>query len=547
MVHARRKLFELAAVSKAPIAAEAVRRIDRLFAVERDVAGLGAEARLTARRERSAPILADLGPWLRRQQDRLSRKSEVGKAIAYTTRRWEALTRFMVDGRICLTNNAAERALRGVAVGRRNWTFAGSDRGGERAAAIYTLVETAKLNGVDPQAWLADVLARLADHPAKRITDLLCRGTGTPPPEPGEPPPAASPPEVGELELLPHPAETVGSATGGSRAAEVITALRKRRRAARRRSPDPTAPAPGAGRVRGSRRDDPAGLGPRAEPVADGLRLGPGRERAGLDGVEGAPAGDLDRPGRPRLEAGQLGVALGQAPPLARDPGRGAHREEVGREAPGGRRSRRSCERHGGRFGRGGDRLGGAGRRRPVRGDRPLRRAGGRAGREPDRSGIVGRRRSGRAGHDGAAAVASAVVAGGGRSVGGDGDRVGRGSDVGGPRTGRKVGGPAVPLARDRPGGFLRRPEAGPRPGRGGRKGPRRTVRPASRSREGGGGDRRPRLVRPRGLVPHHRDAGGRGRAQRADRRRDREHDRTTAKLPLQLLDPGGQGADLAP
>ena len=173
MVHARRKLYELAATSKAPIAAEAVRRIDRLFAVERDIAGLGAEARLTARRERSAPILADLGPWLRQQQDRLSPKSEVGKALAYATRRWEALTRFMVDGRICLTNNAAERALRGVAVGRRNWTFAGSDRGGERAAAIYTLVETAKLNGVDPQAWLADVLARLADHPAKRITDLL--------------------------------------------------------------------------------------------------------------------------------------------------------------------------------------------------------------------------------------------------------------------------------------------------------------------------------------------------------------------------------------
>ena len=79
----------------------------------------------------------------------------------------------MSDGRICLTNNAAERALRGVAVGRRNWTFAGSDRGGERAAAIYTLIETAKLNGVDPQAWLADVLARLPDHPAKRIGDLL--------------------------------------------------------------------------------------------------------------------------------------------------------------------------------------------------------------------------------------------------------------------------------------------------------------------------------------------------------------------------------------
>jgi transposase len=163
MVHARRKLFELAAVGKAPVAAEAVRRIDRLFAVERDIAGLSVEARLAARRERSAPILADLEPWL----------PEVGKAIAYTTRRWEALTRFMADGRICLTNNAAERALRGVAVGRRNWTFAGSDRGGERAAAIYTLIESAKLNGIDPQAWLTDVLARLPDHPAKRITDLL--------------------------------------------------------------------------------------------------------------------------------------------------------------------------------------------------------------------------------------------------------------------------------------------------------------------------------------------------------------------------------------
>ena len=160
-------------LGKAPIAAEAVRRIDRLFAVERDIAGLSAEARLAVRRERSAPILAELEPWLRQQQERLSRKSEVGKAIAYTTRRWEALTRFMSDGRICLSNNAAERALRGVAVGRRNWTFAGSDRGGERAAAIYTLIETAKLNGVDPQAWLADVLARIADHPAKRITDLL--------------------------------------------------------------------------------------------------------------------------------------------------------------------------------------------------------------------------------------------------------------------------------------------------------------------------------------------------------------------------------------
>src|SRR3954454_6113204 len=171
--HARRKLFELAAVSKAPIAAEAVRRIDRLFAIEREVNGKPAAERLAVREERAGPLVAELEAWLRAQHARVSPKSETGKAIAYALNQWKALTRFLEDGRICLSNNAAERALRGVAVGRRNWTFAGSDRGGERAAAIYTLVETCKLNGVDPQAWLADVLARLPDHPAKRITDLL--------------------------------------------------------------------------------------------------------------------------------------------------------------------------------------------------------------------------------------------------------------------------------------------------------------------------------------------------------------------------------------
>src|SRR3954469_23150954 len=171
--HARRKLFELAAVSKAPIAAEAVRRIDRLFAIEREVNGRPAAERLAVREERAGPLVAELEAWLRAQHARVSPKSETGKAIAYALNQWKALTRFLEDGRICLSNNAAERALRGVAVGRRNWTFAGSDRGGERAAAIYTLVETCKLNGVDPQAWLADVLARLPDHPARRIGDLL--------------------------------------------------------------------------------------------------------------------------------------------------------------------------------------------------------------------------------------------------------------------------------------------------------------------------------------------------------------------------------------
>jgi transposase len=172
MVHARRKLFELA-VSKAPIAAEAVRRIDELFAIERELNGKPAEERLAVRKERAKPLVLELEAWLRVQHARVSRKSEIGKAIAYALNHWQALIRFLYDGRICMSNNAAERALRGVAVGRRNWTFAGSDRGGERAAAIYTLIETAKLNGVDPQAWLADVLARLPDHPAKRVNDLL--------------------------------------------------------------------------------------------------------------------------------------------------------------------------------------------------------------------------------------------------------------------------------------------------------------------------------------------------------------------------------------
>jgi transposase len=125
------------------------------------------------REERAKPLVLGLEAWLQAQHARVSPKSETGKALAYALNHWAALTRFLGDGRICLSNNAAERALRGVAVGRRNWTFAGSDRGGERAAAVYTLIETAKLNGVDPQAWLADVLARLPDHPAKRIGDLL--------------------------------------------------------------------------------------------------------------------------------------------------------------------------------------------------------------------------------------------------------------------------------------------------------------------------------------------------------------------------------------
>src|SRR3954469_7031874 len=160
MVHARRKLFELAAVSKAPVAAKAVRRIDELFAIERDISGKPAAERLAVREEQAKPLAAELEAWLRVQHARVSPKSEVGKANAYALNHWAALTRFLGDGRICLSNNAAERALRGVAVGGRNWTLAGSGPGGGGEGGGYTLVETCKLNGVGPQAWLADVLAR---------------------------------------------------------------------------------------------------------------------------------------------------------------------------------------------------------------------------------------------------------------------------------------------------------------------------------------------------------------------------------------------------
>jgi transposase len=171
--HGRRKLFELAEVARAPLAAEAVRRIDTVFAAERTINGLPAEERLAVRRERIAPLVAELEAWMRTQRGRMSRHAEVGKAMDYMLKRWEAFTRYLDDGHICLTNNTAERALRGVALGRKSWLFAGSDRGGERAAAMYSLIVTAKLNNVDPRAWLADVLARIADHPASRLHDLL--------------------------------------------------------------------------------------------------------------------------------------------------------------------------------------------------------------------------------------------------------------------------------------------------------------------------------------------------------------------------------------
>lgn len=182
--HARRKFFELADIASnarrgrrappiSPLALEAVRRIDAIFDIERAVNGLGAADRLAARQEHSVPLVAGLKSWMDAERTRLSRHAPVAKAMDYMLTRWEGFTRFLEDGRICLTNNAAERAIRGIALGRKSWLFAGSDRGGQRAALMYPLIVTAKLNDVDPQAWLADVLARIAELPQNRLPELL--------------------------------------------------------------------------------------------------------------------------------------------------------------------------------------------------------------------------------------------------------------------------------------------------------------------------------------------------------------------------------------
>jgi transposase len=144
-----------------------------LFDIERGINGLSAEERLRVRRQQSAPLLASLEAWLRDERSRMSRSASVAKPIDYMLKRWDRFARFIDDGRICLTNNAAERALRGFALGRKSWLFAGSKLGADRAAAMTTLIMTAKLNDVDPLAWLADVLARIADIPQSRLHELL--------------------------------------------------------------------------------------------------------------------------------------------------------------------------------------------------------------------------------------------------------------------------------------------------------------------------------------------------------------------------------------
>ena len=171
--HVRRKFVDLHELHQSPVAARALDRIGALYAIEKAIRGRPPDERRAVRQERSRPLLDALHVWMEETLQTLSQKSATAKAIRYALSRWEALLRFCDDGRIEIDNNAAERALRCVALGRKNFLFAGSDAGGERAAAIYSLLGSAKLNGYNPEAYLREVLTRIAEHPITRITDLL--------------------------------------------------------------------------------------------------------------------------------------------------------------------------------------------------------------------------------------------------------------------------------------------------------------------------------------------------------------------------------------
>ena len=171
--HVRRKFFDVHAATASPIAKAALDQIGLLYAIEAQIMGKPPDERRRCRLEQSAPLITDLKAWFEATLQKISGKSELAKAMRYGLSRWPALCCYTNDGRVEIDNNAAERSIRGIALGRKNYLFAGSDTGGNRAAAIYSLIATAKLNAIDPEAYLRNILARIADHKINRITELL--------------------------------------------------------------------------------------------------------------------------------------------------------------------------------------------------------------------------------------------------------------------------------------------------------------------------------------------------------------------------------------
>lgn len=179
--HVRRKFFDIQQAHASPLAGEAIHRIAELYAIENEIRGRSPDQRKSVRETRSQPLLAAFQEWMQNTLTKVSRKSDIAAAIGYALGRWPALLRYCNDGLLEIDNNAAERALRTVALGRKNYLFAGSDSGGERAAAMYSLIGSAKLNGLDPEAYLRYVLERIPDHPINRIGDLLPWNIAVPP------------------------------------------------------------------------------------------------------------------------------------------------------------------------------------------------------------------------------------------------------------------------------------------------------------------------------------------------------------------------------
>jgi transposase len=171
--HVRRKFFDEHVNKPSATTTEALDHIGALYGIEDTIRGKPPDERRRVRRDDARPRLDAFRAWIEATLPRLSAKAELAKAMRYALGRWTALSRYIDDGTLEIDNNAAERSIRGIALGRKNWLFAGSDAGGERAAAIYSLIETAKLNGIDPEAYLRSLLARIADHPINRVTELL--------------------------------------------------------------------------------------------------------------------------------------------------------------------------------------------------------------------------------------------------------------------------------------------------------------------------------------------------------------------------------------